>query len=271
MLINEEKLIQVLKSFHLLTGVRIAVVDRWYNEIASYPRDLCAFCSTLRKDEQFLLKCNACDETAFKQVEKDKKQYTYRCHAGLYESVYPIEQENKIVGFLMIGQFVGESDRNEIKRRFVSDEKVANLVDELATFDTSRMRSLAEIMMVCAEYLCFSKTLSPREKGYEQRVKEYVDEHLHEDLSVDTLAKRFGVSRTGIYMLFKRAFGKSVTQYVNYRKIELAKKLLKERVPTEQIMSRINLIDPNYFSRMFVRYAGVSIREYKKSLDVYKN
>ena len=222
MLINQQKLNEVLKAFYDLTKVRIAVVDGWYNEIASYPKEICAFCLEMRKNDKFLIKCNECDQSAFNQVKKTGKQYTYRCHAGLYESVYPISVDDKVVGYLMIGQFIDENDHSVIEQLAKKDynAQVSSLVNQLSVFNASRMYSLAEIMMVCAEYLCFSKTISPKESGYGHRIKEYVDTHLSEQITVDAIASYFGVSRTGIYLIFKREFGKGITDYVNSRKIK---------------------------------------------------
>ena len=139
LLLEQDKLKEVLRSFYVLTGVRIAVLDEWYHEIAAYPEVICALCSRLRTDEKTDSDCRRSDRAAFRFVEKTGKQYMYRCPVQLYESVYPIVMKGRNLGFLMIGQFIRSSDRQSFMRavfeRCGDSEEVRREIAQVTVLD----------------------------------------------------------------------------------------------------------------------------------------
>ena len=62
----------------------------------------------------------------------------------------------------------------------------------------------------------------------EQRVLLYLDRHFTEELSLELLAREFGVSRFHISRLFSEKFQTTFPRYVNSRRLEFAQKLLAE-------------------------------------------
>ena len=123
--------------------------------------------------------------------------------------------------------------------------------------------AITSIMAICAEYLCFSKTITLRRTNDAERAKQYVSDHLDDTLTVQHIADALGISRTATHTLFRKNFGKSVTEYINSQKIELAKKMIAENRTTAEIIESIRISDPNYFYRMFKKHTGMSVSEYK--------
>ena len=70
-----------------------------------------------------------------------------------------------------------------------------------------------------------------------------------------------------MYLLFKNNFGKSVTEYINFVKIERAKELVQAKLSTEKILEEICVTDANYFYRLFRRHTGMTLSEYRKSRE----
>lgn len=270
MILEKEKLQKVLQAFYTLTKVRIAVFDEWQNELASYPPYSCAFCQALRTDKDMDERCRLSDKNAFSVVERTQKPYAYSCHMGLRENLYPILDNNRKVGFLMIGQFLRDLDVDAVKKSidgYAGDQNVLyQELDNLQILDETLTDAIAAIMTICAEYLCFSKTIQPKETSFEEKLDRYISQHLHETISVQNLAEYFNVSRTTLYQATKTAFGMGVTEYVNYKKIQIAKEWIRLQIPTNVILERLYISDANYFYRMFKQYAGMSVRAYKKSL-----
>ena len=58
------------------------------------------------------------------------------------------------------------------------------------------------------------------------------------------------------HTLFRQNFGKSVTEYVNSQRIELAKNMIANKSTTAEIIEAIHISDPNYFYRMFKKHTG---------------
>lgn len=268
LLLEKEKLKEVLRAFYTLTGVRIAVLDEWYNEIASYPEQICALCRRLRADEDTDKMCKESDRNAFRMVEKTGKQYTYRCPMRLYESVYPIVIEERNAGFLMIGQFILSEERDLFEKSVFGKcgdgEEVRGEVRRVTVLSADAVPCIASVMTVCAEYLCFSKTISAKDTGLAEKVRSYVAAHIAEPISVQRLADHFRMSRTSVYLFMKKSFGKGVSEYVNAQKMLAAKQMIDGGASTEEVLEKLNFSDANYFRRMFKKHMGVCLRDYRR-------
>lgn len=269
--IEKEKLSTVLRSFFTITGVRIAIYDIWLNEIATYPKSRCAFCERMRKNELFDMECKKCDREAFAIAQKKGTQYTYKCHAGLYESICPIIIDRCIAGYLMIGQFIQKSEKSTVGtgKTYVNDDTILqHEVDSLTMLSAECVEAITAIMLICTEYLCSSRTISLRSTGIAERAERYIEEHLKEPLSVASISDALGISRTSLYNVIKKNFGKSITEFINHKKITAAKKMTDEGTPTDKILEEINLPDVNYFYRLFKKHTGITLTEYRKRNNI---
>ena len=97
------KLNALLKDFYNLTQIRITIFDENFHELAAYPEHIAPFCQIIRTDETGRKECQQCDENACKIAAKRHSLYTYRCHAGLTESISPLYMGNIIIGYLLFG------------------------------------------------------------------------------------------------------------------------------------------------------------------------
>ncbi|MBO4940411.1 MAG: PocR ligand-binding domain-containing protein [Clostridia bacterium] len=270
MILEKEKLQNVLQAFYTLTKVRIAVYDEWQNELACYPTNLDSFCQTLRLDKEMDERCRLCDKNAFATVERTEKQYAYTCHMGLRENLYPIVHNGRRVGFLMIGQFLQKGDSEKLREKIDNCQgdcdSLYREMKNLQVLDKDHTDSIATIMAICAEYLCFNKMIAPQETKFAEKFERYISQHVHETVSVQQLTEHFKMSRTALYQAVKKDFGMSVTQYVNNKKIQIAMEWMRLQIPTNVILERLYINDANYFYRMFKQHAGMSVHDYKKSL-----
>ena len=67
--------------------------------------------------------------------------------------------------------------------------------------------------------------LTPRQL---QRVLDYIDTHLDQDLKLENLAQLLDISQFHFSRLFKQSLGSSPYQYLIHQRIERAKLLLKQ-------------------------------------------
>lgn len=44
---NKDKLYKLLRSFYILSGIRIVIYDIDYNEVISYPPNNCSYCKLM--------------------------------------------------------------------------------------------------------------------------------------------------------------------------------------------------------------------------------
>ena len=98
--------------------------------------------------------------------------------------------------------------------------------------------------------------LPPRLMG---RIREYIDSHLSENISLDRMAEMAGLSVFHFVRAFRRSFGTPPHNYQLRRRIEHAHNLLRQ---TELALSEIALStgfsDQSHFARHFRRLTGMT-------------
>ena len=100
-----------------------------------------------------------------------------------------------------------------------------------------------------------------------ESLKEYLYKNKHSRVSILDVCKEFGVSRTYVSQLFRKATGKSIIEFFLALKIEDAKNLIKDgKLNVTQISERLGYQNVYYFSASFKRITGMSPSEYAKSI-----
>ncbi len=94
-----------------------------------------------------------------------------------------------------------------------------------------------------------------------RRVKEHIEAHLDQELSLERLAGVAGASVSHFKMLFKRATGVPVHEYVVRRRVERAKTLLlRGELPASQIALEAGFSHQSHMARCMRRVLGVTPR-----------
>ncbi len=99
-----------------------------------------------------------------------------------------------------------------------------------------------------------------------RQVREYIHEHLEDDLSLSELAKVAAMSLHHFARQFKQVTGLSPHQYVTSRRIEQAKVLLaKTDLPITEIARPVGCASQSHFSKLFRQIIGVSPKAYRQA------
>jgi AraC-like DNA-binding protein len=97
------------------------------------------------------------------------------------------------------------------------------------------------------------------------RVKEYLQQHYHRPLTQTEIAKRLRVSRNYLATTYKQQTGKTIGQDLTQIRLLHAKKLLlEEQLPVKDIAKMVGFTSAEHFSRMFLRYEGITPGKYGK-------
>lgn len=89
-------------------------------------------------------------------------------------------------------------------------------------------------------------------------VKEYLEQHYAEKISLDELSKQFFINKYYLTRVFKEQFGQSITAYLTSLRITHAKQLLRfSDKSVEEIGLECGLGQLHYFSRVFKEVEGV--------------
>ncbi|MBO5223273.1 MAG: PocR ligand-binding domain-containing protein [Clostridia bacterium] len=262
---NFTKIQSLLKDFYNLTGIKTCIYDNEENEICYYPEKFTPFCSMLRKDPQMDERCKNCDKKAFTICKKTRAQYVYTCHAGLIECVSPILYDNKIIGFVVLGQIKPQSDSRIATDSEYTSEELDAMYRKLPNISMEKINSAIKIIDACAGYEYLKNLLHSVENKIDVLLDRYISENLTADLSVQALCSVFHLSHSEIYSIFKDYFHSTPADHVKSRRLAYARTLLETTtLPVNVICKKCGLDDYNYFSKIFKRHFGLSPRELRK-------
>ena len=94
-------------------------------------------------------------------------------------------------------------------------------------------------------------------------IKKYVKENFTDSkLNLAFIAQNFGFSSSYLSRKFKQDTGKNFVEYLTDLRMKKAIKYAENGYKMYQTASEVGIPDPNYFSRCFKKYAGMSYSDY---------
>jgi len=93
-----------------------------------------------------------------------------------------------------------------------------------------------------------------------------IQENISGNLSLSALAKAQNLTPSYLSALFRKETGKSITEYVTEKRLELAARLLKStQLQIQTVALHCGMADANYFSRLFKAQYGVTPKQFRNA------
>lgn len=271
---NLIKLHSLLKDFHALSRIRITVFDENFRELAAYPEQVSPVCRIIRSDENAYEECRRCDEHACRTAAKRHKAYTYRCHAGLTESIAPLYMGNILIGYLLFGHVfsyasheVGWEEIRKLCGNYSIDlPALKSACDAQPVISADYIASASHILQATASYLCMERMVSLHQQELPVQIDRYISENYLNEISVSSLCERFQIGKTFLYEITRQNYGIGLAEYIRKLRIDKAKELLlsDESLPLAEIASRCGFKDYNYFITVFKRAEGIPPKQFQR-------
>lgn len=100
-----------------------------------------------------------------------------------------------------------------------------------------------------------------------EEAQRYIEENYEKEISLDEISRQLNISSYYFSKLFKETTKQNFVEYTTMVRLKRAKILLKDkRLGIKEIGIRIGYRDPNYFSRIFKKYEGVTPTEYREGV-----
>ncbi len=160
----------------------------------------------------------------------------------------------------------------QIARAIISVQGVADS-DDIARGLKLRT-AMYECLALLTEYAVLQakanrKNSKDQKKRCTVKALEFIKAHLGEKFTVADIAKAAGDNYDHLKTVFRRDMNMTLLEYINHSRIRQVEKLITvDGMTLEEAGALVGIQDPAYVSRLFRRYTGVSVREYRR---IYNN
>ena len=127
-----------------------------------------------------------------------------------------------------------------------------NLSDKLIPIQIEALLSKLVLMRHTLHHSEDSITLSKTVAD----VTNYINQHLTENITLDTLCEHFYISKVHLNRIFSKAIGATVFEYIAYKRIGLARHLLESGVPAKEAAVQVGYHDYSTFFRAYKKITG---------------
>lgn len=163
---------------------------------------------------------------------------------------------------------------------FITGRKLQGLLMDILeeknssrAFRELRIRTMAASFLLEINRLVFDSNnkVSPSyEHALYLNICDYINNHLNENLSLDTLASFFYVSKFHISHIFKDSMGISLHQYIVKKRLQASKNGILSGIPFNQVIYQYGFHDYTSFYRAFKKEFGLSPKEFCEQHRVTK-
>lgn len=155
------------------------------------------------------------------------------------------------------------SATNNILRIAMENNSAKDFITDLALKEL-----LIRIMQTQARKFLEINYLQYRNNNRFGAVIDYIKNNIHDKISIDNLAKRAYMSKSGFFRSFKREFGISPNHFILQERIEKAKSLLQRFTSIAETAYQTGFSDANYFIKAFKEIEGITPKHFQKSLII---
>lgn len=265
-----EKINTTLEDFYKATDININLLKADFSFVSGRShRKNTGYCYCVQNTSAGKIACRQSDIELLEKCRETKKIQMHICHAGLIDAAAPILYNDVIIGYIIFGEMKSNTDFSDLKGYLaslgVNSDEMEKYYAEIPLFDSDRIQSVSNIMIMLTKYLLLENMLKPRFDDKIQRAIVYINENLTEELSIQKISKNTNVSKSVLYEKFRDTFNCTVSEYINEKRIELSCDfLVKTDLPVEHIAQKVGFSGVSYYGKIFKRLKGSTPLKYRK-------
>ena len=204
-------------------------------------------------------KCKRCRDAAIRLAIRGKKAFGGICINGIYEYTRPVIIENDVAAIIFIGN-IRPTDDSRLRQ-----SESYRLID--TTEDGFDFKKCDTVGRIIEDYIVSAIEKYPKKTDtLVDNLKAYIDANIEYSIDMSLLATIFHYNERYLGRLFKKQTGITISEYVNERRVAIAKKLLKKNGDTvDRIAARCGFKNTTYFNRVFKAVTGTTPTDFKSN------
>ena len=142
-------------------------------------------------------------------------------------------------------------------------------VSKTAQLERSWFAECADFMLLLSKLCALTdRTASPGRQRYCENAKTFVSRNIHRSLTVGEIAGHLGISKNYLTNVFKEGEGIPLTEYLSRCKLSHMTELIRRYgYSLTEAAEHVGYQDANYVSRLFKKYYGMTVSDYRKTME----
>ncbi len=230
-----------------------------------------SYCTCIKNASGGHKRCVLHQKKVFEKITAARESFGGVCYAGVFEYVYPITSNHKIIGFISVSGYSCEKGKKRIQclcREYgYSDGGLEKAYGSLRSEIPEKKQIDTLLIPLCnmLELAYMKREAIPNDKHPLDETVMYIKNYYDTDLKSRDICERFNYSRSYLTHEFKSLTGKSFKEYLIDVRLENAKRLLRySKLSVTEIAFSVGFMDVSYFSNVFKTKVGISPSAYRK-------
>ena len=262
---------QVLDDLSALFGGRTIIMSPSMEEVrVGEQQRISDYCRLIQQDLGLHSMCLKSDQARCTQAAEERSVVCYQCPAGLQEAVAPVIVDERLVGFVMIGQFRLASEPpaeilKSCRRNNLPEETLISAFHNAAPISRERLDRVTRVFGLLVDFIARQRLIDVRSAGVVQPLLLHMAEHLDESLSLEEAAALVHRSPSTVSHQFRKISGRSFKKTQIEARMQKAEHFLRHNseLQISQIAVYVGYRNVHYFSRLFRKYRGMSASEFR--------
>lgn len=127
--------------------------------------------------------------------------------------------------------------------------------------------NIEELINTLSQLFNFNDNIIPTHKTDNSLINQtlnIIEKNIYSPIYLDEVAQQLNISSEHLSRLFKEEINIGFNQYINMKKIKIAKKLLlNDQLKVSDISEQLGFSSPRYFSKVFKKLEGITTKEFK--------
>jgi len=269
---------RIFDYFARLFDIRIVFFSSDGSELtAGDDRPRCEYCQLLRGRLGYESTCCKQDRKMQLKASRERKLVSYKCHGGMIEAVKPVFNVDKLIGYIMMGQFRVTNRcpvklQREWQKRFKNNTLYENFL-KAPSYTAKTMSDILGLFSLMVDFIVTRHLIMTKADKPIQKLISYLDDHPETNLSLNDASDMMGTSVSSLSHQFREATGISFKEYLILRKLDTAEQLMKNQTNLKiyELAKIVGYSDPFLFSRIYKKYRGIAPTDFLKLKNISRS
>jgi AraC-like DNA-binding protein/ligand-binding sensor protein len=253
---------RIFDIFTRVFGIRIVFFSLSGQALTSgADKKNCKYCRLLRTKLSYENVCRKLDRKKMLQASQEQTLVSYTCHGGMIEAILPVYTVDKLIGYIMIGQFRTSEAMptllGHLCKASHGNDRLYKAFLTAPLYPKKRVKEILALFSLLVDLIVKHHMITTYSKSSIHKIISFIDEYPSSDLTLSGAANMLGCSISSISHEFRKMTGRSFRQYIIERRLAKADELLlsnNNSLKIRDIASQVGYADPYMFSRIYKKH-----------------